>query len=109
MHEMAITKSIVETVCEHAAGRRVHSVRIEIGALCALLPDSVQFCFGLAAEGTAAEGARLDLDVMPGSAHCRSCGGEFALDELMQRCRCGSHDVEVLAGTDLKIISMEVS
>lgn len=109
MHEMAITKSIVETVCEHAAGRRVHSVRIEMGALCALLPDSVRFCFGLATEGTVAEGARLELDVKPGSARCRSCGDGFALDELMQRCRCGSPDVEVLAGTDLTIISMEVS
>lgn len=109
MHEMAITKCVVETVCEHAAGRRVRSVRVEMGALCALLPDSVQFCFGLATEGTAAEGARLELDVRPGSARCRSCGGEFALDELLQRCRCGSPDVEVLAGTDLKIISMEVS
>jgi hydrogenase nickel incorporation protein HypA/HybF len=80
-----------------------------VGALCAVVPDSVQFCFGLATEGTVADGARLDLDVRPGSARCRSCGREFALDDLISLCRCGSADVEVLAGRELKILSMEVS
>ena len=32
MHEMALTQSVVEAVCEHAAGRRVHSVKLEVGA-----------------------------------------------------------------------------
>ena len=62
MHEMAITQSVVDAVCEHAAGRRVHSVKLEVGALCAVVPDSMQFCFELATEGTVADGARLDLE-----------------------------------------------
>jgi hydrogenase nickel incorporation protein HypA/HybF len=109
MHEMAITQSVVDAVCEHAAGRRVRSVRVEVGALCALVPDSMQFCFGLAAEGTVADGARLDLDVQPGSARCRSCGEQFELPDLILLCPCGSADVEVLAGRELRILSMEVS
>jgi hydrogenase nickel incorporation protein HypA/HybF len=109
MHEMAITQSVVDAVCEHAAGRRVHSVRLEVGALCAVVPDSMQFCFGLVTEGTVADGARLDLDVRPGSAHCRSCGREFRLDDPILLCPCGSADVEVLAGRELRILSMEVS
>jgi len=106
---MAITQSVVDAVCVHAAGRRVHSVRVEVGALCAVLPDSMQFCFGLASEGTIADGARLDLDVRPGTARCRTCGQEFALADLILLCPCGSADVEVIAGRDLKILSMEVS
>ena len=61
MHEMAITQSVVDAVCEHAAGRRVHSVRLEVGALCAVVPDAMQFCFELATEGTVADGARCFL------------------------------------------------
>ena len=68
MHEMAITQSVVDAVCEHAAGRRVHSVKLEVGALCAIVPAAMEFCFGLAAEGTVADGARLDVDVRPGAA-----------------------------------------
>lgn len=106
---MAITQSVVDAVCEHAAGRRVHSVKLEIGALCAVLPDSMQFCFELATEGTAAAGAQLELNVHPGIARCRTCADEFELHDLILLCPCGSADVEVLAGRELKILSMEVS
>ena len=76
MHEMAITQSVVDAVCEHAAGRRVHSVTLEVGALCAVVPDSMEFCFELATEGTVAEGASLDIDMRPGAGRCRACGGD---------------------------------
>jgi hydrogenase nickel incorporation protein HypA/HybF len=109
MHEMAITQSVVDAVCEHAAGRRVHSVKVEVGALCAVVPDSMQFCFELATEGTVADGARLDLDLRPGAAHCRSCGKDFELHDLIVLCPCGCADVEVLTGRELRILSMEVS
>lgn len=109
MHELAITQSVVDAVCQHAAGRHVHSVQLEVGALCAVLPDSMRFCFDVVTEGTVADGARLDLDVRPGSAHCRSCGTDFNLFDLVLRCRCGSTDVEVTAGRELRILSMEVS
>jgi hydrogenase nickel incorporation protein HypA/HybF len=109
MHEMALTQSLVEAVCEHAAGRRVHSVKLEVGALCAVVPDAMTFCFELATEGTVADGARLDVDIRPGTARCRSCGKHFELTDPILLCPCGSADVEVLAGRDLKILSMEVS
>lgn len=109
MHEMAITQSVVDAVCEHAAGKQVHSVKLEIGALCAIVPDSMLFCFDLATEGTVADGARLEMDVLPGRAHCRTCGRDFELADLILLCPCGSADVEVLAGKDLRILSMEVS
>ncbi|MGV0792570.1 hydrogenase maturation nickel metallochaperone HypA/HybF [Mycolicibacterium sp. XJ1819] len=108
MHEMAITQSVVDAVCEHAAGRRVHSVRVEVGTLCAVVPDAMRFCFELATEGTVADGARLDLAVQPATAHCRSCGTAFALPDPILLCPCGSADVEVLSGRELKILSMEV-
>jgi hydrogenase nickel incorporation protein HypA/HybF len=109
MHEMAITQSVVDAVCEHAAGRRVHSVKLEVGALCAVVPDSMHFCFDLATEGTVADGARLDLNVRPAVARCRTCECEFELFDVILLCPCGSADVEVLAGRDLRILSMEVS
>ncbi|MGY4651957.1 hydrogenase maturation nickel metallochaperone HypA/HybF [Mycobacterium sp. URHB0021] len=109
MHEMALTQSVVEAVCEHAAGRAVQSVKIEVGALCAVVPDAMQFCFELATEGTVADGASLEVNVQPGSARCRSCGQSFELQDPILLCPCGSADVEVIAGRDLRILSMEVS
>jgi hydrogenase nickel incorporation protein HypA/HybF len=109
VHEMAITQSVVDAVCEHAAGRHVRSVKVEIGALCAVVPDAMQFCFELATAGTVADGAHLDLNMQPGSARCRTCAQSFELTDLILLCPCGSADVEVLAGKDLRILSMEVS
>jgi hydrogenase nickel incorporation protein HypA/HybF len=106
---MALTQSVVDAVCEHAAGRRVHSVKLEVGALCAVVPDAMTFCFELATEGTVAHGASLEVDMRPGEARCRNCDTTFELSDPILLCPCGSADVEVLAGRDLKILSMEVS
>jgi hydrogenase nickel incorporation protein HypA/HybF len=106
---MALTQSVVDAVCEHAAGRRVHSVKLEVGALCAVVPDAMTFCFDLVAEGTVADGATLEVDLLPGEARCRRCGVSFELNDPILLCPCGSADVEVLAGRDLRILSMEVS
>jgi hydrogenase nickel incorporation protein HypA/HybF len=106
---MALTQSVVDAVCEHAAGRRVHSVKLEIGALCAVVSDAMAFCFELATEGTVAEGASLVVDLQPGEARCRTCGAGFELNDMILLCPCGSADVDVIAGRDLKILSMEVS
>ena len=35
---------------------------MEVGALCAVVPDAMQFCFELATEGTVTDNARLDMD-----------------------------------------------
>lgn len=109
MHELAITQSVVDAVCEHAAGRTVLSVRVEVGALTAVIADSMQFCFELVTEGTVAEGARLDIDQPSGSAHCQDCGADFALTDLVVLCPCGSANVDVTSGRELRILSMEVS
>ena len=106
---MALTQSVVDAVCEHADGRRVHSVRVEVGALCAVVPDAMTFCFDLVTEGTVAAGATLEIDLRPGEARCRRCGAGFELTDPILLCACGSADVEVLAGRDLRILSMEVS
>jgi len=109
VHEMSLTQSVVDAVCEHAAGRHVHSVKLEVGALCAVVPDAMAFCFELATEGTVAAGARLELDLRPGVARCRTCAADFELDTPILLCPCGSADIEVLGGRDLRILSMEVS
>lgn len=67
MHELAIVHGIVEAVTEKCAGARILRVVIEVGQRTALLPDSLRFCFDLAAEGTLAEGAELDVLVTPGT------------------------------------------
>ncbi len=109
MHELAITQDIVDTVCEHAAGRQVYRVTVEIGELTAVVPEAVRFCFGPATVGTVAQDASLELVGVPGVARCRACGAEFAAADPVLLCVCGRADADVLSGREIRIRSMEVS
>jgi hydrogenase nickel incorporation protein HypA/HybF len=108
MHEMAITQGIVDAVCEHAMGRRVCRVDLEIGTLSGVVAEAVLFCFDVVAVGTLAEGARLEIAEIAGVLHCRTCGADVGTEDLILLCPCGSADVEVRAGRELRIRSMEV-
>jgi hydrogenase nickel incorporation protein HypA/HybF len=108
MHELGITQEIVAIVSEHSRGAKVRRVVLEIGKLSAVLPDAVRFCFELCSEGTAAEGAKLEILETPGRARCRQCGAEVLLERPFGRCACGNTDLEWLSGEELRIKEMEV-
>ena len=108
VHELAITESVVDAIVEKVGDGPIAAVRLEIGRLSGLVADSVRFCFEIVASGTGLEDARLDIDEPPGRAYCRTCGEEFALDEPIMLCPCGSADLDILSGQQLRIISVEV-
>ena len=107
MHELAITQSVVDMVVERTAGRRVTSVRLEVGALSGVVPDAMQFCYELVTDGTPLAGSTLIIERVDGVARCRTCGSDFNLDNLILLCPCGSADVELLAGKELLVLSVE--
>lgn len=108
MHELGVTRSVIAIASEHAHGAKVLRLTLEIGKLAAIMPDAVRFCFDLCAQGTVVEGASLDIVEIPGRASCRQCGGEVALERPYGRCVCGSSDLKLIAGEELKIREMEV-
>jgi hydrogenase nickel incorporation protein HypA/HybF len=108
VHEMAITQSVVHAVCERMGDAQVRRVCLEIGTLSGVVADSVRFCFDLITEGTTLEGASLEIVQPSGKARCRDCGVEFALDDLLMLCACGSANRELLAGEELRIREVEV-
>ena len=109
MHELAIAESVVETVAQRLPGAKVTCVCLEVGALSGVVPDSIRFCFDLATEGTGLAGARLEITEPPARCRCRACGAEFQPDSPIVLCPCGSPDVAVLAGEELKIVSVQVA
>jgi len=109
VHELAIAESVIDTVTERLPGAKVTCVRLEIGALSGVVPDSIRFCFDLATEGTGLAGAELKITEPPAQCRCRACGGEFQPDSPIVLCPCGSPDVAVLSGEQLKIVSVSVA
>ena len=109
MHELAIAESVVETVTQRLPDAKVTCVRLEVGALSGVVPDSIWFCFDLATAGTGLAGARLEITEPPARCRCRACGAQFQPESPVVLCPCGSPDVAVLSGEQLTIVSVEVA
>jgi hydrogenase nickel incorporation protein HypA/HybF len=106
MHELSIARSIVGIVDEAAKGRRVRRVVLEIGQLSGVVPEAISFCFEAVAEGTAAQGAVLDIRQIEGRARCMECSTEFATPSLLAACACGCRRLSRLSGEELNVKSI---
>ena len=109
MHELSLSSAIVNTVVKHAAGRRVSSVQMRIGALRQVVPDSLDFYFDIVARDTVCEGAALHQELIPGRLRCAGCEREWEMEFPMFRCEsCGGVDVAVVSGEEFEVESIEV-
>src|SRR5262245_23187835 len=107
MHELALTQYVVDAVVDKLGDAPVGRVRLEIGQRPAVPVDAIRFCFDLVTDGTTLQGASLEIDEPPGLASCRSCGQEIQFDSPTLLCPCGSANVDVRSGQELKILSVE--
>lgn len=107
MHELGITQNIVAIATEHARGAKVHRITLEIGQLTAIMPDAIEFCFDVCAQGTPLAGATLEIIRRPGRGQCQACGQELDLDKPFGVCDCGSTHITLIQGEELTIKELE--
>lgn len=105
---MAIAQSVLDTIVARTGESKVANVRLQVGKLSGVLADALRFSFEIVASGSGLEDAGLEIDEPDGRAKCAECGVEFAVPDLILLCPCGSADVDVLAGDELQILSVEV-
>jgi len=108
MHELALIQSVVEMVTEHAQGRCVRRVKLEIGKFTCVTPDAMRFCFDVVATGTPLGGARLEIVEIEALARCRVCGETFVQQTLWSCCPCGERDYDRLSGDELQVKEYEL-
>lgn len=109
MHELALTDGIVQLVRERLGDERVARVRLEVGRLMAVVPEAMRFCFDVCSRGTSLDGATLEIDEVAARIRCARCGEETQLEDAIALCPCGSAEVEVIAGNELRIKEVEVT
>ena len=77
MHELSITESILEIALRHAQSldaTRIQNIYLVIGQLSTVVDESVQFYWGLVAEGTIAEDAQLQFRRIAAEMECLHIG-----------------------------------
>jgi len=112
MHELSIAVALVEqveTVVAKERASRAAKVMIAVGVLSGVEPEALQGAFPLVAEGTAAAGAELVIEKVLARVRCLACGQESPTDIYFMGCaKCGSRNVELMAGRELHIQSVEL-
>ncbi|MBW1730085.1 MAG: hydrogenase maturation nickel metallochaperone HypA [Deltaproteobacteria bacterium] len=112
MHEMSIAQSLLEIIRDEMKkhdAKVLRSVRLHIGKLTAIVPESLSFCFEIMTTGTDLEGAKLIMEIIPLVGHCEACHREFEIQDYAFTCpHCGSPDIKTISGEDLSIVEMEV-
>jgi hydrogenase nickel incorporation protein HypA/HybF len=109
VHELAIAELVVAIAERHAGGRRVARVDLKVGHLRQVVPSALAFAFELLVEGTALDGAELRIEEIPAAGVCRDCHEQSSFTSFPLQCqRCGGFDVELTAGEELLVESLEI-
>ncbi len=111
VHELAIAENLLGILVEEARSHgivRIKKVKLQIGELAAVVPESLAFCFELVSRDTIAEGSEIEIENVGLTAHCRKCDKSFAVEEQVFLCPgCGGADIELISGRELCVSSIE--
>jgi hydrogenase nickel incorporation protein HypA/HybF len=121
MHEFSTMQQIVTAILQEAQRRRatdIGRVKVEIGELTFLGTEQLTFAFSILKENTLLANATLDIKVTPAAVQCKTCdytGGiehgfkdEFHLSFPLLKCPLCGGDVDVIAGKECLIKSVEL-
>jgi hydrogenase nickel incorporation protein HypA/HybF len=88
----------------------VTKINLVIGNMTGIVADCVQFYMDFMSKDTIAEGAKVVVTMVPSRAKCRDCHQEFELKEFEWTCpHCGGSSLEIIAGKELFLESIEVT
>jgi len=113
MHELSIAQEIVNIVNQHLpenGNNSVHSVKVAVGKLSNILPDSLKFCFEAITMNTNLHGAKLEIENIPLTVQCGDCNEKSELDETIFICpKCSGFNLKIISGRELNIIEIELN
>ena len=111
MHELSIARSLLKIVEDESKKHgvsQVTQVHLRIGTLTAIVPEALTFSFEIISERTVAEGAAVDIEVVPGRGRCQNCSIEFDVGSAFFLCpKCGEIASEIISGRELEITHIE--
>ncbi len=112
MHEAHLAEDIVEVAVEEAgkqSAKRITRVRFKVGRKLQVVPEALEMGFRMAAEGTIAEDAALEVVQVPLVGRCRRCEARVEGDDPILVCEsCGSTDVEILQGNEMLLEALDI-
>jgi hydrogenase nickel incorporation protein HypA/HybF len=113
MHELAIAQGVFEIVRQYVPENEAGSiqfVRVRVGRLSGVVPESLDFSFEAIVAGTPWHSAKLQIERVPAMSQCVGCGASFEIEDLVFACpACGSRNIRLVSGRDLQVVEIEVA
>ena len=111
MHELSIAQeiiSIAEQCYSSDENERVKSIKVKIGKLQNVLPDSLEFCFNALIQNSKMENAKMMIEHIPIKLECKSCADISEQEGFLFVCpKCGSSSINVISGNELTVSEIE--
>lgn len=111
MHELSVTKSILDLCVQEAKKnglRRVWRINIALGKFTGFSAKAIRFYFNRLDKDTACDGARLIFREIPIRIKCSACGHEQAIKEPVFVCpACNSRRLDITSGREFFVESIE--
>lgn len=109
VHELSICTSLARIVEEHADGRTVEVVHLDVGHLRQVIPDTLCYSWEIVVLDTPLAGSVLDINHIPAVLRCRDCDARTTIEVPVFRCGCGSIAVDVVGGEELFVTSLDLA
>jgi len=111
MHELSIAQEII-SIAEHYyssdENEHVKSIKVKIGKLQNVLPDSLEFCFNALIQNSKMENAKMVIEHIPIKLECNSCADISEQEGFLFACpKCGSSSITVISGNELTVSELE--
>ena len=113
MHELSIAESILDLAIEEAKKRNssaVVAIKLRLGEFTGVAREALEFGFEIARQGTLAERAVLEIEVVPFKTRCPSCGliGRPIDDFCLICAACGS-PMGIISGREMQLEYLELT
>ena len=112
MHELTLTEgilSIVSSEQKKSGFSRVLEIDLRIGEYSGVIPNCIEEFFPLAAKDTAAEGAKLVMEIVEAEFSCLDCGFRGKLVKHSACCpQCGSTAIRMTSGREFYVSNLVV-
>ncbi len=112
MHEISLCEGILQVLESESIKQgfsTVKTVWLEIGELSSIEPEAMLFGFDVVTRHSLAEGAKLEIITIPGSAWCMKCAKTVNLKRRFDGCPdCGSYQLQSTGGEEMRIKELEV-
>jgi hydrogenase nickel incorporation protein HypA/HybF len=113
MHELSMCLALLDQVQEIARehrATRVERIVLRIGPLSGIEPSLLENAYPLAAAGTIAADAALEIEPAPVRVQCPECGAETETTPNRLACgQCGGIGTKLISGDELLLAHLELA